>query len=60
MLEVSLQKVKDHSMEPQVTGHIITKMEEVHPTCAQWKEAAVTRHEAKAQKAEEAQETEEA
>ena len=48
MLELSLQKVMDHGMEPWVAGHIITKMEAVHLICTQWKEEVVTWHEAEA------------
>ena len=59
MLEVILQKVRDHSMEPQVAGHIVAKMEEVHPMCAWWQEEVVVWHKAKVWKAEEAQEAEE-
>ena len=34
---MSLQKARDHGMEPQVASHVIAKMEEVHPLCARWK-----------------------
>ena len=37
MLQVSLQKARDHGMEPWVTGHIVAKMEEAHPLYARWK-----------------------
>ena len=41
MLQVSLQKARDHGVEPWVTGNVIAKMEEVHPLCTQWKQAVV-------------------
>ena len=55
MLQVSLQKARDHRMEPQVASHVVTKMEEGRPLCARWKtEVAVWCKEA-VWKAEEAQ-----
>ena len=47
-LEVILLKARDHGVEPWVAGHIITKMEEVHLMCTQWKEEVVAWHEAEA------------
>ena len=43
MLELSLQEVGDHGMEPRIAGHVAAKLEEVHPTCVRWKEEAVAR-----------------
>ena len=54
LLQVSLQKARDHRMEPWVTGHIVAKMEEAHPLCARWKTEAVAWCEEAMQKAEEA------
>ena len=34
---MSLQKARDHGIEPQVASHVIMKMEEVYPLCARWK-----------------------
>ena len=56
---MSLQKARDHRMEPQVANHGIAKMEEVHPLCARWKAEAAAQHEEVAQKAEEVQWVEE-
>ena len=49
---MSLQKARDHRMEPQVAGHVIAKMEEAHPLCARWKAEAVAHREEATQKAE--------
>ena len=45
LLQVSLQKARDHVMEPWVANHVITKMEEAHPWCARWKAEAAAWHE---------------
>ena len=45
LLQVSLQKARDHSMESWVAGHIIAKMEEVHLLCASWKMEVAVWHE---------------
>ena len=55
MLQVNLQKARDHSVEPWVAGHIIAKMEEVHLLCARWKMEVAAQHEEAVQKAEEVQ-----
>ena len=34
LLQVSLQKARDHGMEPWVANHVIMKMEEAHLWCA--------------------------
>ena len=52
---MSLQKAREHGMEPWVTSHIVVKMEEAHPWCARWKAEAAAGHEEVARKAEEAQ-----
>ena len=44
MLQVSLQKARDHGMESRVAGHVITKMEEAHPLYARWKTEAAVGH----------------
>ena len=54
-MQVSLQKARDHRMEPQVTSHIIAKMEEAHLLCARWKTEVAAWCEEVAQKVEEAQ-----
>ena len=51
-MQVSLQKARDHGMEPQVTSHVIAKMEEAHPLCARWKTEVAAHHEEAMQKAE--------
>ena len=44
---MSLQKARDHGMEPRVASHVIVKMEEAHPLYARWKtEAAAGQEEA--------------
>ena len=45
LLQVSLQKARDHGMEPWVAGHIVMKMEEAHPLCARWKAEVAAWHE---------------
>ena len=50
---MSLQKARDHRMEPQVASHIVTKMEEAHPWCARWKAKVAMWHEEVVQKVEE-------
>ena len=42
---MSLQKARDHGMEPRVASHIVEKMEEVHPLCARWKTEVAVRRE---------------
>ena len=59
LLQVSLQKARDHGMEPWVANHVVVKMEEAHPWCAKWEAEAVAWHEEAARKAEEAQRVEE-
>ena len=59
LLQVSLQKARDHGMEPWVAGHIITKMEEAHLLGARWKTEAVARREEAMQKAEDVRQVEE-
>ena len=56
---MSLQKARDHGMEPRVAGHVVAKMEEAHLLCARWKTEAVVRHEEATRKAEDAQQVEE-
>ena len=56
---MSLQKARDHGMEPWVASHVIAKMEEAHPLCARWKADAAAWHEEVAQKVEEVQQVEE-
>ena len=56
---MSLQKARDHGMEPRVAGHIIAKMEEAHPLCARWKTEAAAWCEEAMQKAEDAWQVEE-
>ena len=58
-MQVSLQKARDHGMEPQVASHVIAKMEEVHPLCARWKTEAAVQHEEVVRKVEEAWQVEE-
>ena len=55
LLQVSLQKARDHGMEPRVAGHITVKMEEAHPLYARWKTEAAAGHEEAMWKAEEVQ-----
>ena len=45
MLQVSLQKARDHGMEPRVASYVIAKMEEAHLWCARWKAEAAAQHE---------------
>ena len=52
---MSLQKARDHGMEPRVANHVVTKMEEAHLWCAKWKAEAAAWCEEAARKAEEAQ-----
>ena len=52
---MSLQKARDHRMEPRVAGHIVAKMEEAHPLYARWKTEAAAWCEEATRKAEEAQ-----
>ena len=59
LLQVSLQKARDHRMEPWVTNHIVMKMEEAHLWCARWKAEVAAWCEEVAQKAEEVQRVEE-
>ena len=59
LLQVSLQKARDHGMEPWVTSHVVVKMEEVHPLCARWKAEAAAQCEEVVWKAEEVQWVEE-
>lgn len=40
-LQVSLQKARDHGMEQRVAGHVVAKMDEVHPMCARWKDGTI-------------------
>ena len=54
-MQVSLQKARDHSMEPWVAGHVVTKIEEAHLLYARWKTEVAAWHEEAMQKAEEAQ-----
>ena len=56
---MSLQKARDHGMEPRVAGHIVAKMEEAHPMCARWKTEAAARREEATRKAEDARRVEE-
>ena len=56
---MSLQKARDHGMEPRVAGHVIAKMEEAHPMCARWKTEAVARREEATRKAEDTRRVEE-
>ena len=55
LLQVSLQKARDHGMEPQVASHVIMKMEEAPPLYARWKTEVAARLEEVVQKVEEAQ-----
>ena len=45
LLQVSLQKARDHRMEPRVANHIVAKMEEAHLWCAKWKAEVAAQHE---------------
>ena len=45
LLQVSLQKGRDHRMEPWVASHVVTKMEEAYPLCARWKTEVAAWHE---------------
>ena len=56
---MSLQKARDHGMEPQLASHVVVKMEEVHLLCARWKAEAAAWREEVVQKAEKAQWVEE-
>ena len=56
---MSLQKARDHGMEPRVAGHVVAKMEEAHPMCARWKTEAAARREEATRKAEDARRVEE-
>ena len=51
---MSLRKARDHGMEPQVTRHVIAKIEEAHPLYARWKTEVAVWCEEVARKAEEA------
>ena len=59
LLQVSLQKARDHRMEPRVASHVVAKMEEAHLLCARWKTEAVARHEEAMRKAEDTRRVEE-
>ena len=59
LLQVSLQKARDHGMEPWVASHVVAKMEGVHPLCARWKTEAAAQHEEVTWKAEEVWQVEE-
>ena len=56
---MSLQKARDHGMEPWVASHVVMKMEEAHPLCARWKADVAPWREEVAQKVEEVQQVEE-
>ena len=56
---MSLQKARDHGMEPRVAGHIVAKMEEAHLLCARWKTEAAAWHEEATRKAEDVRQVEE-